>query len=203
MKLPCLLQPRILRTALGALFSRPYTTRFPAEPFQPIPEFRGRPRFDPASCVGCGACAEVCPADCIDVIDDVADGKATRRLVHHLDACIWCGQCERHCTTGAGIRMTGEWDTVGFAPADFEHSVEKELVTCEVCGAVVAPRDQLRWIAERLGPLASANPALLLAEAATLGIVGPPVHADGEAPQRGDRLSVACARCRRRTAQAA
>ena len=32
MKLPCLLQPRILRQAFGALFSRPFTTRFPAEP---------------------------------------------------------------------------------------------------------------------------------------------------------------------------
>lgn len=203
MKLPCLLQPRILRTALGALFSRPYTTRFPAEPFEPIPQFRGRPRFDPDACVGCGACAQVCPPKCIDVVDDVSNGTAVRRLVHHLDACIWCGQCERHCTTGAGIRMSTEWDTVGFAPADFEHSVEKELVTCEVCGEVVAPRDHLRWIAERLGPLAYANPALLLAGAVDLGTAGPALAVDPAEPRRTERLAVTCARCRRRTAQVA
>jgi len=198
--LPCLFQPRILKTALGALFSRPYTTRFPAEPFEPVPQFRGRPRFDPDRCIGCGACAEVCPPKCIEVIDDVSNGAASRRLVHHLDACIWCGQCERHCPTGAGIRMSNEWDTVGFAPADFEHGVTKELVTCEVCGGVVAPRDQLRWVSERLGPLAFANPALMLADARELGVVGPPLRVDPGDPRRTERLAIACARCRRRTA---
>ena len=61
MKLPCLFQPRILKQALTALFTRPYTTKFPAEPFEPIDSYRGRPRFDPDACIGCGACVAACP----------------------------------------------------------------------------------------------------------------------------------------------
>jgi hydrogenase-4 component H len=200
--MPCLLQPRILRTALAALVSRPYTTRFPAEPYAPIPEFRGRPRFDAERCIGCGACSEVCPAKCIDVVDETAPAPV-RRLVHHLDACIWCGQCERHCPTGGGIRMTNEWDVVGFRPEDFEHEVRKELVLCELCGAAVAPADQLRWVSERLGPLADTNPTLLLLGIRDLGLLEPGVGAGPSGPRRTERLAVQCARCRRKTARAA
>jgi hydrogenase-4 component H len=200
MKLPCLLQPRILKTAFGALFSRPYTTRFPAAPFEPIPQFRGRPRFDADACIGCGACAQVCPAKCIEVVDEVGNGAPVRRLVHHLDACIWCGQCERYCTTGAGIRMSSEWDTVGFKPEDFQHEVVKPLVLCEVCGDVVAPADQLRWVAERLGPLVFANPTLLLFDAQAQGLADAGVRVNPEDVRRTERMAMLCARCRRRTA---
>ena len=44
MRLPCLLQFRILKVALKSLFSRPFTDPFPAGDYQPIPQFRGRPR---------------------------------------------------------------------------------------------------------------------------------------------------------------
>ena len=61
MRLPGFLQPRILAQAVRALLSPPFTTRYPSEAFQPVKSFRGRPRFDEQGCIGCGACAEVCP----------------------------------------------------------------------------------------------------------------------------------------------
>jgi len=201
-KLPAFLQPRILAQVLRALLSPPFTTRFPEEPFQPVASFRGRPRFSEADCIGCGACAEVCPPKCIDVIDELAPAAPKRRLVQHLDACIWCGQCERYCPTGDGIRLTTEYDCVGFAPEDFEESVEKALLLCELCGGLIAPTDQLRWLVRRLGPLAYANPTLLTLQGRRLGLVDDGVRSVGEEVQRSDRLTLQCPHCRRQTAVA-
>lgn len=202
MRLPCLLQLRILKLALKSLFSRPYTTRFPAAPYEPAPQFRGRPRFQKDDCIGCGACAEVCPSKCIDLLDEPAAPRPVRRLVQHLDGCIGCGQCERYCTTEKGIRLTNEYDFVGFRPQDFEEQVEKDLLLCEGCGGVIAPLDQLRWLARRLGPLAFANPTLMLVSHQELTVVDQGVRTDSPDAQRFQRVSIQCPKCRRKTALA-
>ena len=61
MKLPCLFQFRILKLAITSFFSQPFTTRFPYAPYEPIPQFRGRPRYHKDDCIGCGACENACP----------------------------------------------------------------------------------------------------------------------------------------------
>ena len=71
MRKPAFLQPRILKQAIISALSPAYTTAFPAEPFEPQDAFRGRPRYNADGCVGCGACAQVCPPKCIELIDDV------------------------------------------------------------------------------------------------------------------------------------
>ena len=200
MKLPSFLQPRILAQVRRAVLSPPFTTKFPREAFQPVEGFRGRPRFDEPGCIGCGACAEVCPPKCIDVIDDLESTPPKRRLVQHLDACIWCGQCERYCPTQQGIKLSNEYDCVGFSPEDFEECVEKDLLLCELCGSVLAPVDQIRWLVQRLGPLAFANPTLMMVVGRNLGLVDQGVKGEGEEIRRGDRLTLQCPKCRRKTA---
>jgi len=199
MKLPCLLQVRILKLALKSLFSRPFTTGFPREPYEPIPQFRGRPRYHEEDCIGCGACAEVCPSKCIDVIDDTETGKPMRRFVQHMDSCIACGQCERYCTTEKGIMLSNEYEFVGFSPADFEEKVEKELLLCDSCGCVIAPLDQLRWIARRMGPLAFTNPTLMLVSHKDLAVVDDGVKTEAGPGERSERINIQCPRCRRKT----
>ena len=199
LKLPPLLQPRVLIHALKAIFSRPFTTKYPYVPYQPPPGFRGRVRFKEDACIGCGACAEVCPPKCIDVVDEIASETPTRTLVQHVDACIWCGQCERYCPTGEGIRLTDEFIAVGSRPEDFEERVEKELLLCEICGEALAPADQLRYLVQRLGPLAYTNPTLLLMSGRDLGVVERAVKSEGDAVQRPDRLRIQCPKCRRET----
>ena len=202
MKLPCLLQPRILKQAVTALVSRPFTTKFPKDSYEPQPSFRGRPRFNEAGCIGCTACAQVCPPKCIDVIDDVEANPPVRRLIHHVDACIWCGQCERYCVTQEGIKQTTEYDCVGFKPEDFEDEIDKELLLCEVCGDVIAPADQIRHLAEKLGPIAFANPTVMMVVARDMGVADEGVKSDSDAPLRSDRLSLQCPKCLRKSALA-
>lgn len=203
MRLPAFMQPRILVQAIKAAFSPAFTTKFPAEPYEPQDTFRGRPRFHAEDCTGCGACAEVCPPKCIEVTDDINVSPPKRVLVQHLDACIVCGQCERYCPTQAGIRMSLEWDFAGFGAADFEERVEKELVLCEVCGDVLAPADQLRWLAERLGPASFANPTLAMFAGQKLGYVEPGVRSNSVSILRADRMAIQCPKCKRKTARAA
>ncbi len=203
MRKPAFLQPRILKQAIVAALTPAYTTKFPAEPFEPQASFRGRPRFNAGGCIACGACAQVCPSKCIDVIDDLVVTPPKRTLVQHFDACIMCGQCERYCPTQEGIRMTTEWDNAGFKPEDFEDRVEKELVMCEVCGGLLAPADQLLWLAERLGPVSFANPTLAMFAGTGLGCVEKGVKSQSESPLRQDRMAMQCPKCRRQSAWAA
>jgi len=202
-KLPAFMQPRILKQAVVAVFTPAFTSRFPVEPFEPQESFRGRPRFNAESCTGCGACAEVCPSKCIEVIDEFESSPPKRILIHHLDACILCGQCERYCPTQKGIRMSREWDFVGFAPQDFEEHVEKELVMCELCGELLAPADQLHWLVEKLGPVSFANPTLAMFAGQRLGYVDPGVRNPSETTLRADRMAIQCPKCKRKTARAA
>ena len=49
--------------------------------------------FVTSDCIGCGACTEVCPQNCIDI----ADGRAE---IHH-ENCLHCGNCISVCPVGA------------------------------------------------------------------------------------------------------
>ena len=57
MRLPKL---RELKEAVTAVVSPRFTTRFPAEPCVVPERYRGKPEFDPDTCIGCGACVASC-----------------------------------------------------------------------------------------------------------------------------------------------
>ena len=197
MRLPKL---RELGEAIKALVRGPYTSKFPAE-MPEIPDgFRGAPEYHEVDCVGCGSCAEVCPARAISMTDDPE--KKLRRFVLRYDLCIFCGTCERSCITEKGVVLSKTWNLVTVDRGALEETVEKELVLCEQCGAVVGARDHLLWIAERLGPLGFTNPGLMLAktQALGLGLEEPVPPSEGRPLVRGDRIRILCPRCRRENA---
>ncbi len=63
----------------------------------------------------------------------------------------------------------------------------------------MAPTDQLRWLYRRLGPLAFANPTLMLVALRDLGTVDPSVKGASAEAQRADRLRLQCPKCLRTT----
>ncbi len=191
---------RELKEAIKSLLSRPYTSKFPFAPHEPVDKFRGKPEYFDDYCVGCGACAEVCPGNAIKMIDPpepVKDQKSTpvRKMELRYDMCNFCGNCEVHCITEKGVQLTKQYDLALFDRKLAVESIEKELVICELCGVIVSTKDHLRWLAKRLGTLAYGNPTLLLTSQRELI----PVKSGkaGKKLRRPDIMKIVCPKCRR------
>jgi ferredoxin len=99
----------------------------------------------------------VCPAGAIEMKENLGKKPPEREIIWHYDRCIFCGQCERLCTTEKGVKLSQEFDLSTFDRSTLRAKVAKELVVCEDCGEIIGPRAQLLWLIRKLGPLASGN----------------------------------------------
>lgn len=196
MKLPSLFQFRILKQAITALIKGPYTTKFPHKPHLPFERFRGKPEYHIDDCIGCGACVQVCPSGALSMCD-----MGNKRILEvRWDICIFCGQCQANCPTEKGIILSQEFDlaTTG-KRKDLAQTIEKELILCSCCGEVIAPREQILWVAKRLGPLAFSNASLMLFYTGNLDLsLKEKLFTEGQPLfDRSDRIRIVCPRCRR------
>ena len=193
---------RELKEAIRALIKGPYTIRYPYVPHKPYERFRGRPYFHEEDCTGCTACAQVCPAQAIDVEDIIKDGRAKRKLTVHWDICIFCGLCQANCLTGKGIMLSQEF---AFATTEdrqqLKNEVEKEFLHCDCCSEPIVPEDQFQWAAKRLGPLTFSNASVLLFYLKSLGLAVKgkfaPKKETADYYSRSERIKILCPRCRR------
>jgi len=191
---------RELKEAVRAVIEGPYTTKFPAEPHEPFDGFRGKPTFQEDSCIGCAACAEVCPSLAMQYSDDTTADPPARKFDLHLDKCIFCGQCELNCTTKEGVQLTKEYNLSTLDRSTLRETIEHELVLCEICGAIVGTKKHLLWVAERLGAKAYANPTLIVMADGGMQLVDKGGDRPGEpALARSDMMRVMCPACRRTT----
>lgn len=154
---------RELKEAVTAVFSKRFTTKFPKEPCQVPPNYRGKPEFDMDKCIGCGACVNVCPTQALTQIDDLHIQKPTRYITLRYDTCIFCGNCSENCTTKDGIKLSNQWDLAGLDRQSMNETHDFELQICERCGELIGTKKHLLWIYEKLGPLAYTNPSILIA----------------------------------------
>lgn len=189
---------RELGEAVKALIQGPYTTKFPFEAPNIIPEFRGFPEYQDDSCVRCGACAEVCPARAIEVDEYEKNGKKFRIIRFRYDICLLCGQCGALCTTGEGIEYTNKYAKNTFDLKQAIQEVEDELLECEKCGKIITTKRHLEWIADRLGEKAYANPTIVLAKQVQMSVA----DKEGKLKEscefaREDWYKVLCPDCRR------
>lgn len=197
MKLP---KVRELLEAVKALTHKPYTSKFPFQPHQPYPSFRGQPEYNADRCLGCLACEETCPAEAI-AHQDVIDGSAPKRvMIHYTDTCIFCGCCEDACIADhEGIKLTNNWELAFFERDKAFETIEKDLQLCEICGSVIACKDHLKWIAEKVGELSFASPTLYQSRLKSLGVVDDNIVSAVKDYGRSDRVKILCSRCRRET----
>jgi formate hydrogenlyase subunit 6/NADH:ubiquinone oxidoreductase subunit I len=188
---------RELKEALTALIKGPYTTKYPYEPHTPMAKFRGKPAPDDKECIACGACAQVCPARAIEVINDTALAPPQRHLIWHYDLCIFCGQCERLCTTEKGVVLNLEYDLATTDRSTLFSATDKELVLCEDCKEIIGTKAQLLWLLKKLGPLSSGNFALTYTAQKDLELVKDTSSGNlNPSTERGDLYRVLCPRCR-------
>lgn len=195
MRLPKL---RELKEAVTAVVSPRFTTRYPAEPCTVPERFRGKPEFDLDVCIGCGACANVCPSEvCLQMADDLQADPPVRRLTLNYYTCIFCGNCSEYCTTENGINLSREWDLAGMDRGEMTETHEFELQLCEKCGAVIGTKKHLVWLYEKLGPLAYTNPSLLIAKSGELTKKPPQVQKQNQQnPQTSDFMRILCPKCK-------
>ena len=144
---------RELKEAVIALIRGPYTEKFPFKPHEPAKRFRGKPEYSNEGCIACAACYLVCPGRAIEFRDVLSKGKATRKMILHLDECHYCGQCSALCTTRddnpPGVKHTTQFNLAGSDRSLMvSETEEKELVLCEVCGDIITARAHLEWIAK-------------------------------------------------------
>ncbi len=194
MRLPKL---RELKEAVTAVISPRFTTRFPAKPCVVPDSFRGKPEFDLDTCIGCGACVNVCPTRALAMVDDTQSAKPVRKITARYDACIFCGNCHENCTTKDGINLTKEWDLAGLDREQMSVTHEYELQMCERCGAVIGTKKHLMWLYEKLGALAYTNPSLLLTQSGSLLTQPGQIHQpQQEDVQTGDFMRILCPKCK-------
>lgn len=191
---------RELREAVRAILKGPYTNRFPYEPHKPFDRFRGKPEYDDKYCMGCAACVQVCPSDALSFEDRLDGNKWVRCLTHRTDLCIFCGQCQANCPTEKGIVLSREFDlaTTG-KREDLKHTIQKELVLCECCGEIIAPYDQILWVAKKIGPLVFSNASLMQFFLEGAGLTATPKASAYPKKEltRSDRIKILCPGCRR------
>lgn len=126
-------------------FVKPATILFPAvQPYFPK-KFRGPPRYDPETCIGCTACAQVCPSDAITVTEK--NGK--RILEVWYGKCTFCARCEEICPTDS-IKLMEIYGTPSSNKFDFMSKVEHDMVKCSICGSYFETVKHVEWVIKKV-----------------------------------------------------
>lgn len=193
---------REVKEALISLFTFPYTTKYPFKPHKPFKNFRGKPVVDDERCVGCEACASICPAGAIQLIDDVKNKVRTIR--RDFGFCIFCGKCEDYCITDPkSVVLSNEiFDMAVFNKKDLIENQKKELIVCEDCGEIIGAKKHLEYIYTKLGPYAFSQQFTVAELYEKLKLVKKEdfsVPLKKDEIKRKDFFSVLCPNCKRKT----
>ena len=118
-----------LKEALVCLEAGQVTLGYPFVPHAPDANFRGKVEVDTRKCMGCGACANACPARLI-TLNDTHD---ERTLFFDLGRCTYCAACRDACPQEA-IVLTPQFELATTDKTDLHFSMNFRLAHCAECG---------------------------------------------------------------------
>ncbi len=134
-----------LKEALVCLQAGQVTLAYPQQPHPAEENFRGKPVVDFERCIGCGACAKVCPPRLIQLVD--ADGY--REVSYTLGRCTYCGSCRDVCPEQA-VQMSPLFETATPQIDDINIIIRLKLLTCRECGATIATQRMAKRVENAL-----------------------------------------------------
>ena len=100
----------IWRELFRNLGRKPATVMYPAVRFDLPSAHRGRPVFEPSTCIGCMMCVRDCPSNAVKIEKFV---EKTYQCTFYLDRCVYCGQCAESCPRKS-ITMSHEYELACF-----------------------------------------------------------------------------------------
>jgi hydrogenase-4 component H len=137
----------LLKEAWICLKAGRVTLPYPLKPMKAPPRFRGRPTIDGTKCLGCGACAEVCPPRLITVTDE----GNTRCIALNYSRCTYCARCQEICPAQS-ITCTDDFETATTSREDLSCAVELELIPCESCQKAFITKRLLAKMTDEFSP---------------------------------------------------
>ncbi len=113
----CLIIKAIAKS-MREMTKKPFTLKYPEEREMVADNYRGVHKLDIETCIGCGACARICPNQTITMLEP--SSKIGKKLPSiNLERCLFCGLCEEVCPTKCLI-LTKNYD--------FERMDKREFV---------------------------------------------------------------------------
>jgi len=108
----------------------------PATP--PLPSPQHKMVIYDKKCIGCGACAAVCPADAISLTEN----RKYRVITITVAQCIYCGMCVDTCPENALSLLSG--DELSSPTKDhLHHELKIKLKRCEHCRTMMGPQKSI------------------------------------------------------------
>jgi NADH-quinone oxidoreductase chain I len=106
---------------------KPITVQYPEEKLTLPEAFRGIHQFDSERCMGCGACAKICPNKCIEIqVSITPEGKKKIEKYNiYLGRCMFCGLCEEFCIGKDVIKLTKEYEVAGYDKQSLVYDIPK------------------------------------------------------------------------------
>ena len=100
-----------IKEALMNLFSKSSCDMYPVKSAPAMPNYRGRIKYDPTKCMGCGMCERVCAGGSIsNALVGTTEETELYERTFDLTSCTFCSYCADFCST----------DAIELSP-DFEH----------------------------------------------------------------------------------